>query len=1212
MSDVKLDGKNIDEAAVTFDIDDTGDENPNSADLRVELAAARQQREKDLKNLGLSADDLKEKNELEKEIENAKKTILELEKKLKEISEFHTEKDSKINEFIKEYEAATDEETANSIIDKIRDLNAEKIDLEKEKKYQEAAKQSVEEKKDEAVAKKIMLNYLTEKERKEIFGHFKNQKLFAQILAKKGLELDKNPKDLSKEERKEVEDLINEAFNEIATAKLNNREVPTLDLIQALYVNNENYYEGSSNVTDVTSDDLAVAKENANQLPEAIRNNVDNQKNVIEPAATSDDMQQVAADMKEQNDTINVYIHNGLVYMTEEDIEKLGYRSDSNPIKLDESEKEVISLPFFDAEDVLKLAESDASPFNFNIIRSEGIPVFSKNDEPSINVYVDNGTVYMTEEDALIRGYYNCSRPLIIDNLDKEVVKLPYTLEDVKRREAFNNTVFIDINDSKDLDGVISENENNNPNLEDTIVLDGTPMITAASDNNPNLEDTIVLDGTPIIPAASDNNPNLADTVVLDGSPVVDQATPEPVVTTNSEPVEPMSEPVDSDRVDRNLRYTEVIYKVTKDIGGLRVKDANRYNAINIKSWQNFKNELHSGQVDYNIVHFLGAVTRLVSSKVNKWISGILLTNRGRNAVKTINTRLNNLSEKELQTLYDQYVGNSVMQNVDFIPVNSLIMTRMSKWVMEKVENLNEEIRHCYDNLFVILGEKEALKEEIENTPISKSDDLREKYKELMHLGAENIKVIMAKRAAGDKLLGHQGLHGMEEVFKAAKTRMNYVGLRHSKRHDFDEELTKTLAQFGSQLESGLATGNDEDIVEGFLGEETCFADNTEIKKGIFGDKSVGKKYYLPLLKKLDYRDDPFLRDLFSTIAIASAGISAINAYKVHHVDVKNEQLRVDEHNAQIDQVMDVVHSDAKKQISFTKDYTEGMKAQANQDVLTVSNSLEREALDMSNWKFSDKYRALDSDNHDFYNGFYEDVNNQLSDIAIRNGRGIINNHETMDEIINVANGSQEVLADVADNCLEVLEPYAATHNFNLEGVQHALEYTVAHPDAITEMHNAIGQSVDISHELYDLSIDHYEALASLPSDMYTTLIAAASSAALANKVYQGMKSKGYSSNKEYDDSITKKMRSHKELDDNDDRDIDLSVNDNSDSNIDENANDNSDSNIDENANDNDDSDIDDMLSDEDIEAFIDRELGAVTDVDFDIESNETSHSMRH
>ena len=101
----------------------------------------------------------------------------------------------------------------------------------------------------------IMLNYLTEKERKEIFGHFKNQKIFAQILAKKGLELDKNPKDLSKEERKEVEDLINEAFNEIATAKLNNREVPTLDLIQALYVNNENYYEGSSNVTDVTSDD---------------------------------------------------------------------------------------------------------------------------------------------------------------------------------------------------------------------------------------------------------------------------------------------------------------------------------------------------------------------------------------------------------------------------------------------------------------------------------------------------------------------------------------------------------------------------------------------------------------------------------------------------------------------------------------------------------------------------------------------------------------------------------------------------------------------------------------------------------------------------------------------------------------------------------------------------------------------------------------------
>ena len=624
---------------------------------------------------------------------------------------------------------------------------------------------------------------------------------------------------------------------------------------------------------------------------------------------------------------------------------------------------------------------------------------------------------------------------------------------------------------------------------------------------------------------------------------------PDPII-----PVPPVEEVIEEHeevtKKERDLRYTEILAEIVEGTGTVSKKEVDRYNANNLRCWQTFKDELHSGQKDYNVFHFSGAVTRLVGSGIRKLTGKLLLTEEGREKVELINERLNNLEPEKLQVLYDEYVGNNAMQNLDFLAINDLVMARMSRWIMEKVQVLNDEIRECYDKLFVILGERDEIDKQLESTEDqSLFDALSQRYADLMSQGAEIVKTIMAKRAEGDKLLGHTGLHGMEEVFKAVRTGMNYVGLRHHKKHDLVEEDIKELSKFGGQLKSGLATGNNQDIVDGFLGEETIYAEGTEIKKGIMGDKSVGTKYYLPLLQKFDYRDDPYIKDLFATLAMVSATAGAINAIRVHHFEahevLRQEQEKARLHNKQIDSVMGKVHSGAKEQISFTDKYQEGMKFQANHDVVTVSDALERKAVDMTGWKFGDKYRALDDANHEFYNGFYDDVSSQINSIAARHAKGAIDAQQSMNELINVANSSSDTLVDVCKNCLEVMEKYSATHpQFDLDGVRSALEYVSTHPNALTEMNDAIGRSVEISHDLLGLSIDHYEALIQLPSDMLTTLMACAGSTALAHRVFNEMRNKGYTTGKKYDDSITNRMRNHNYLGNSDEEDLEDDIED--------------------------------------------------------------------
>ena len=294
------------------------------------------------------------------------------------------------------------------------------------------------------------------------------------------------------------------------------------------------------------------------------------------------------------------------------------------------------------------------------------------------------------------------------------------------------------------------------------------------------------------------------------------------------------------------------------------------------------------------------------------------------------------------------------------------------------------------------------------------------------------------------------------------------------------------------------------------MGLESCYYKNTEIRGSLAGKRSVGSKYYSPVAEQFDYRDDPFIRDLFTTVAVTSAAISAINAIRVHQIEGKritNEQeAQANTVNAQNNATMYYANKTGESIAGKQETFQNGIEAQIRQDVLTNTGVRERANLDTTNWTFNNAYRAADAAGHAAYNQFNIDVTNQINAVTADYTQGIINQAEALSRMAEISNGAHVTLNSVIQSSLDILKPYAATHpQFDLTAVEQSMEYLVAHPNAIADMNQAIVETSNLANSLQDLHAMPMVALSYLPSDMESTIICATSAALLAANVSNTM-----------------------------------------------------------------------------------------------------------
>ena len=417
------------------------------------------------------------------------------------------------------------------------------------------------------------------------------------------------------------------------------------------------------------------------------------------------------------------------------------------------------------------------------------------------------------------------------------------------------------------------------------------------------------------------------------------------------------------------------------------------------------------------------------------------------------------------------------------------------------------------DTIDSMIRSKETKDEVRENLKLYRANILKGKAEEVASIRKDYDEA---------KTLLSSGLHGFSENLRATDSKMSYVGRRFAKDHDLDVELLEKEAKYEKAEKRAIQDGNDEMALRIFIANETLLSKNTKIENSIVGKRSTGKKYYSPLVESLDYRNDPFLRDIFTTIAVVGATVTAFNAINASKVKT-DYQKQIDEVNAHNEKVMESVNNTGNIISNKKRAYMEGMKAENYQDSLNISNVLERKALDQSSevhggWSVGTKsYYDARSIAQGSYVDFYNNTKNAIADVTTKYSTGQLNGQQAIEALGEISKNSQTTLRTVVNDAIPHLNNYARDHSqFDLAGIQDAMNYIVANPDAITNMNRAMIETTELGEELAKMSIEKVNLINELPNNITAPLFGAATAASLAMNVANtaGATKKGVYGNK--------------------------------------------------------------------------------------------------
>ncbi len=567
----------------------------------------------------------------------------------------------------------------------------------------------------------------------------------------------------------------------------------------------------------------------------------------------------------------------------------------------------------------------------------------------------------------------------------------------------------------------------------------------------------------------------------------------------------------ESKQEEKNPRgFYTIINELTEGLN-VQAKTGKKYKASNIKVSKEFKEELKSGNYLYNIVHLVPAIIKVPIKLIRKAINRIKYSIEEKKTVATLKERISNLSEEDLKVIWDEYRGTKVIEERYPDILNILLNEKMQQYAMEKVTALNNSMEEKYKELFtskqIVDKCNEILSEVNTDNDQELVKEIIEKRENAIAGKAEMIKQLREEYKEANSWISG-GSHGFEEDMKAATTKLSIIGKRFVKEQNLDPEITKKQAEIEQKEMAAIRNNDDESALNAFIENEVLLSSNTQFEQSVFGTRSSGAKYYEPVIVKSDYSDDPFVRDLFTTVAVTAATINAVSAVNVHGTQA-DEILKANKDQVKnANEYVNNVREESAKLVDNSNDFADGMQAQANSNIINNAHTMERQSLDQTSWQLgTTEYKAYDSAAHEAYNSMADTVQTQINDIANQYSLGLIDKSSALDLLKDVANDSHQNLVDLYESYLPTLKEYASSHpQFDLHGVEDAMEFVVSHPGAIAKMNEGMVESIQIGENLQALSNVSIEAINSLPSDLRTTLFAdGAAAVALAYNVSKDM-----------------------------------------------------------------------------------------------------------
>ena len=541
--------------------------------------------------------------------------------------------------------------------------------------------------------------------------------------------------------------------------------------------------------------------------------------------------------------------------------------------------------------------------------------------------------------------------------------------------------------------------------------------------------------------------------------------------------------------------------------------------ASRIRVRDSFRNELRNGSWLYAIVGFVPGIIKGVVSTIGKGIGKIYLRIKGQSDVgEQIRERIRNLSDRDIEVLFQQYRGNVALQRNESQVVNDAIMEVLREKGMERVEANRNRMLAMYKSIFNRYKTAQSYDDAIDHATTDDEKEKLTKQKRDALAGTTGLIAEFSNLENRTNAILSDGIHGQEEDLNAVNSKMNLQGIRFAKRPKNSKETLELDRKLGilADIElRAIQTGNDEQALTAFVAKALEYARNTEEGRSVFGRRSTGRFNFTPLSTMLDYRPDPFVRNLLTTIATVGATVSAVNAWHTH----SNVQQTVDAHNDQIANAnatnqgaIDQAHTTGEQIAGYRETFGEGMKAQAQEDIIGRINTNERYGLDSSaeqygGWAIgSDTYRQIDDAGHAAAEQMQQQAQSQLTDIANQCAAGTMTHAQALQQLSDLANSTQQSFNDLLSQSLPVLEQYIPGHpQFELDGLSQAMQYMVQNPDVIQQMNQGMVDVTNLGDSLAGLTAEQVQALGNLPSDLATTLFGAASAAALAARVSSEM-----------------------------------------------------------------------------------------------------------
>lgn len=552
----------------------------------------------------------------------------------------------------------------------------------------------------------------------------------------------------------------------------------------------------------------------------------------------------------------------------------------------------------------------------------------------------------------------------------------------------------------------------------------------------------------------------------------------------------------DSEPTFRNL--DSIIDDLTMDLT-FKESDNRKYNAKNIKVSKSFLNKMHQGNYLYNIFGTVSSIFTPILQGAQKLYGKIFYSKRIKENIETLQERLDNLSNEDLQVLFEDYRGNVLNSRFHLNSiVNNLIGKRLRRWVLENVKIINDGLKEKYNEIYQSVAEISQIMETLTTENVSDEEyaNLNNRINELTTGKADLIRSIREDQDQLDKYwLAGGGLHGMDEDIKASVSKMNLVGKRFAKIPKFDTELMHRQREFKDFEENALAAGDDLEAMIGFLSYEKLLSDNTKEKLSIFGKRSVGARDYNPLGKELDYRDDPFFRYVLGSIAVTTSTIAAVHGVSQYLATKKANEVNqtiVDEYTNKTKSSLEG-HND---------DLIKGQEAQIRQTNLTSADVLERKGLDETNWNvYSQEYRAIDDAHHARFNDMWSDTETKLRDINSSYNTGALSSTEALEQMVSLNSTTQNNLLQVISEYKPILDSYKANNpQFDLTAIEEAVNYITANSNAITNAGQVQVQLAKAVDALSGITLENVKA------SVAPAIVGALSSVVLTTTMVNGVK----------------------------------------------------------------------------------------------------------